>query len=316
MIKNFAIIGIAGYIAPKHLKAIKDINANLLASLDPFDSVGIIDSFFPESHYFKDSSEFENYILNSNQLHKSKIDFISICTPNHLHESHIKIALRLEADSICEKPLVLDPFQLDILQKIENYSNNRIWTILQLRVHPSLLDLKRKVNLKLSKKNYKIRLTYITSRGNWYYKSWKGDIEKSGGITTNIGIHFFDMLLWIFGKEVYSELHFKTENRIGGFLELENANVEWYLSLEPSDIPFNEGLLQRTFRSISVDKEEFEFSGGFTELHSNVYKKTVEGNGFGIDDARPAIELTHKIRNLKTKKTPKGTIHPLVKKFL
>jgi UDP-N-acetyl-2-amino-2-deoxyglucuronate dehydrogenase len=316
MIKNFAIIGIAGYIAPKHLKAIKDINANLLASLDPFDSVGIIDSFFPESHYFKDSSEFENYILNSNQLHKSKIDFISICTPNHLHESHIKMSLRLEADSICEKPLVLDPFQLDILQKIENDSNNRIWTILQLRVHPSLLDLKRKVNLKLSKKNYKIRLTYITSRGNWYYKSWKGDIEKSGGITTNIGIHFFDMLLWIFGKEVYSELHFKTENRIGGFLELENANVEWYLSLEPSDIPFNEGLLQRTFRSISVDKEEFEFSGGFTELHSNVYKKTVEGNGFSIDDARPAIELTHKIRNLKTKKTPKGTIHPLVKKFL
>jgi UDP-N-acetyl-2-amino-2-deoxyglucuronate dehydrogenase len=311
--KNFAITGVAGYIAPRHLKAIKDVNGNLLASLDPFDSVGIIDSYFPNSNFFREIEQFDKYLSDIQRFENKKLDYLSICSPNHLHDSHMRLAMRQSADAICEKPLVLEPNHLDVLQKLELETGQRIWTVLQLRVHKSLLELKSKIDLSTVKKRHKIRLTYVTSRGNWYHESWKGDLQKSGGIASNIGIHFFDMLIWIFGKVDFSEIHLSKDNKMGGFIELENADVEWFLSLDPKDIPFNDSLLQRTFRSIKVDDEDFEFSGGFTELHSTIYNETLSGRGFGIEQARPAIEIVEKIRNSKVSNNNKGSVHPIIK---
>ncbi|MCG2590839.1 Gfo/Idh/MocA family oxidoreductase [Rhodohalobacter sulfatireducens] len=315
--KNFGLTGLAGYIAPRHLKAIKDTGNKLIAAVDPHDSVGIIDNYFPNASFFTEFERFDRHLEKiRRQNGDNGIDYLSICSPNNLHDAHIRMALRVGADAICEKPLVLNPWNLDILQELEEEYNQRVWTILQLRVHPLIRQLKQRLEIDDTDKRNKVRLTYITSRGLWYHYSWKGNIEQSGGIGTNIGIHFFDLLMWLFGRPEKNELYIRQENRMGGFLELPNADVEWFLSLEPEDIPDNADESQRTFRSITLDGEEIEFSGGFTDLHTRVYEETLNGNGFGIEDARPSIELVHKLRTMKLTQKPTGQLHPSIKKQL
>lgn len=311
--KNFALTGLAGYIAPRHLKAISETGNRLVAAVDPNDSVGIIDSFFPDASFFTEVERFDRHLEKIRREDKGdKVDYMTICSPNHLHDAHIRLAMRVGADAICEKPLVLNPWNLDVLQQLEDEYQQRVWTILQLRVHPSLIALKEKLDKSNSGKKHKVRLTYVTCRGMWYHYSWKGDEAKSGGIGTNIGIHFFDMLMWLFGSPQHSELHVKENNRMGGFMELPNAEVEWFLSLEKKDLP-ESAKEQRTHRSITVDGEEIEFSGGFADLHTRVYEETLAGRGFGIDEARPSVELVHNLRKMKVAEKPKGNVHPAVK---
>ena len=310
--KNFGIIGVAGYIAAKHLRAIKETGNNLLASLDKFDSVGRIDSFFPESDFFV---EFERFDRHIDKLKRTwtKIDYVSICSPNYLHDSHIRFALRHQAEAICEKPIVLNPWNIDALQEIENETGHRISTILQLRLHPKIKELHEKIRNGPKGKIYDVDLSYVTSRGNWYQISWKGDIQKSGGVATNIGIHFFDMLTWIFGDVKKNIVHLSDTNKAAGYLELENARVRWFLSIDFNDIPVsvkNSG--QRTFRSITVDGEEIEFSEGFTDLHTLSYKEILAGRGFGLKDARQSVETAFSIRNSKPVGLH-GYYHPILK---
>ncbi|MBN1596797.1 MAG: Gfo/Idh/MocA family oxidoreductase [Bacteroidales bacterium] len=310
--KNFAIIGVGGYIAIRHLRAIKDTGNNLLATLDPNDSVGIIDSFFPDSNFFV---EFERFDRHIDKLRRSgtQLDYVSICSPNYLHDSHIRSALRWGADAICEKPLVLNPWNVDALAEIEKESGKHIYNILQLRLHPSIIELKKQIDNGPKDKIYDIELTYITSRGKWYHISWKGDLQKSGGIATNIGVHFFDMLIWIFGGVKQNIVHLLEYNKASGYLDLEKARIKWYLSLDYNDMPNNlkkQG--QRTYRSITLDEKEIEFSGGFTDLHTESYKQILQGNGFRLKVAKPCIETVYTIRNA----TPiglKGEYHPLCK---
>jgi len=310
--KNFALTGVAGYIAPRHLKAIKDTGNKLVAAVDTHDSVGILDSFFPHTSFF---TQFERYdrhceLLRHNK-HEEAIDFVSICSPNYLHDAHIRHALRIGADALCEKPLVLNPWNLDALEEMEREHGKKVYNVLQLRVHPSLIELKQKMDADTSGKRRQVKLTYITSRGLWYHYSWKGDLTKSGGIATNIGIHFFDMLMWFFGKPVSKFVHISEPDKIGGFLELENADVTWYLSLDSNDLPENvKERGQTTFRSITIDGREVEFSGGFTDLHTKVYEETLNGRGFGIEHARPSIELVHELRQAPV--TAKGEKHPII----
>lgn len=295
--KNFALIGAAGYIAPRHLKAIKDTNNNLIAALDKFDSVGIMDSYFPNADFFVEFERFDRHIekIKRNGVH---LDYVSICTPNYLHDAHIRMALRSGADAICEKPLVLNPWNVDALADIEKESEKKINTILQLRLHPSIIALKQKVDNANHNKKYDIDLTYITSRGNWYDISWKGDVSKSGGIATNIGVHFYDMLSWIFGEVQENKVHLHENHKAAGYLEFEKARVRWFLSIDENSLPKpikEKG--QRTFRSIQLNGEEIEFSNGFTELHTESYKGILSGKGFGLQDARNSIEIVHEIRN-------------------
>ena len=314
--KNFALTGLAGYIAPRHLRAIKDTGNNLVAAVDPHDSVGIIDSYFPNTAFFTEVERFDRHLEKIRRENNGEaIDYLTICSPNNLHDAHIRLAMRVGADAICEKPLLLNPWNLDILQELEEECGQRVWTILQLRVHPALIEFKKKIEVDQSGKRHKVRLTYITSRGTWYHYSWKGDHKKSGGIGTNIGIHFFDMLMWLFGPAQNTELYVREANRLGGYIELPNADVEWYLSLEPEDIPNNADDSQRTFRTINIDGDEIEFSGGFTDLHTRVYEEILVGNGFGIDDARPSIELVHKLRTMKLTDKPTGLVHPSIQKL-
>jgi UDP-N-acetyl-2-amino-2-deoxyglucuronate dehydrogenase len=313
--KNFGIIGVAGYIAIKHLHAIKETGNNLLASLDRFDSVGRIDNYFPESDFFV---EFERFDRHFDKLKRTgtKIDYVSICSPNYLHDSHIRFALRHHAEAICEKPIVLNPWNVDALQEIEDETGHRIYTVLQLRLHPKLLELKEKIRTGPKGKIYDVDLSYITSRGNWYSISWKGDIQKSGGVATNIGIHFFDMLSWIFGGVNKIIVHLSEPHKAAGYLELENARVRWFLSIDYKDIPAEiKANYKRTFRSIRVDGEEIEFSEGFADLHTLTYKEILAGRGFGLKDARPSVETAYIIRNA----TPvglKGEYHPILKTIL
>ncbi len=299
--KNFALIGAAGYIAPRHMKAIKDTGNNLIAALDKCDSVGVIDQYFPKADFF---TEFERFDRHIDKLRRSgnRVDYVSICSPNYLHDAHIRFALRNEADAICEKPLVLNPWNLDALEEIEKETGKKVYNILQLRVHPSIIALKERIEkeYKEEKEKYNIDLTYITSRGKWYFISWKGDLSKSGGVATNIGIHFFDMLMWIFGNVKHHEVHYAEPlKKMSGYIELEKANVRWFLSVDYNDLPEEiKQKGQRTYRSITFDGEEIEFSGGFTDLHTVVYKDILNGGGFGINDARPSIELVYQIRNL------------------
>lgn len=296
--KNFALIGAAGYIAPRHLKAIKDTNSNLIAALDKFDSVGVMDSYFPMADFFVEFERFDRHIEKIKRQQNIQLDYVSICTPNYLHDSHIRMALRRGADAICEKPLVLNPWNVDALQAIEKESGNKINTILQLRLHPSIIALKNKVASENKKEKYDIDLTYITSRGNWYDVSWKGDESKSGGIATNIGVHFYDMLSWIFGDVQENLVHLREKDKSAGYLEFENARVRWFLSIDENSLPKQiQEVGQRTYRSITVDGEEIEFSGGFTELHTESYKGILKGNGFGLMDAKASIEIVHDIRN-------------------
>jgi UDP-N-acetyl-2-amino-2-deoxyglucuronate dehydrogenase len=311
--KNFGIIGVAGYIAIRHLHAIKETGNNLLASLDKFDSVGRIDSYFPESDFFV---EFERFDRHFDKLKRTgtKIDYVSICSPNYLHDSHIRFALRHQADAICEKPIVLNPWNIEALQEIERETGRQIYTVLQLRLHPKIIELREKIKNGPKDKIYDIDLTYITSRGNWYYISWKGDIQKSGGVATNIGIHFFDMLSWIFGSEKKNIVHVSDHKKAAGYLELENARIRWFLSLDYNDIPEKVKLTgKRTYRSITVDNEEIEFSDGFTELHTHTYKEILEGKGFGLADARQSVETAYTIRNAVPVGL-KGDFHPILKK--
>lgn len=312
--ENFALTGLAGYIAPRHLKAIRDTENRLVAAVDPHDSVGIIDSYFPDAAFFTEIERFDRHISKLRRRDSDEnVDYMSICTPNHLHDAHIRLALRVGANAICEKPLVLNPWNLDLLQDIEEESECSINTILQLRVHPALLELRDQIRSQ-DDTRHSVRLTYITSRGKWYYYSWKGDTAKSGGIATNIGIHFFDLLMWLFGDIEKKEVHISEEERMSGFLALENADVEWYLSLEEEDLPEQTPEGQTTYRSITVDGDEIEFSGGFDDLHTKVYEKTLEGDGFGIEDARPSIELVHNLRNAEVV-SPGESFHPFTKGY-
>jgi len=312
--KNFALIGAAGYIAPRHMRAIKETNNNLIATLDKCDSVGIIDSYFPNADFFTEFERFDRHIDKLKRVGK-KIDYVSICTPNYLHDSHIRFALRHNADAICEKPIVLNPWNVDALNEIEKETERKIYTILQLRLHPSIVALKEKIEKEKDKnKIYDIDLSYITSRGNWYYISWKGDLSKSGGIATNIGVHFFDMLSWIFGPVKENIVHLTENNKAAGFLQLQNARVRWFLSLDKNDLPksaIENGI--PTYRSITIEGEELEFSGGFTELHNDSYREILAGNGFTISDARDSIQTVYTIRNSKAVGL-KGNYHPFLKK--
>ena len=313
--KNFAITGVAGYIAPRHLEAIKGTGNRLVAAVDPNDSVGILDRYFPDVSFF---TEFERFDRHLEKLRREKsqqnVDYVAICSPNNLHDAHIRLALRIDAHAICEKPLVLNPWNLDALQELEQESSARVFTVLQLRVHPALLELKQKLSKEKSKQKHEVVLSYITSRGLWYYFSWKGMIEKSGGIATNIGIHFFDFLMWLFGDVQTSVLHLKDNKRMSGFMELQNANVKWFLSTDRNDLPeetSKKGV--STFRSITVDGEEIQFSEGFTDLHTRVYEETLKGNGFGIDVDIPSIIL---VQNLPSANTINDieNIHPFALK--
>jgi len=313
--KNFGIIGVAGYIAVRHLHAIKETGNNLLASLDKFDSVGRIDNYFPESDFFV---EFERFDRHFDKLKRTgtKIDYVSICSPNYLHDSHIRFALRHHADAICEKPIVLNPWNIDALQEIEKETGNKIFTVLQLRLHPKIKELREKIKNGPENKMYDIDMSYITSRGNWYNISWKGDLHKSGGIATNIGIHFFDMLSWIFGNIKSNTVHLSEPNKAAGYMELEKARVRWFLSLDYSDIPAGvKESGKRTFRSITVDSEEIEFSEGFTDLHTQTYRNIFEGKGFGINEARQSVETVYTIRNAKPVGL-QGDFHPILKTLL
>jgi len=295
--KNFILIGAAGYIAPRHMKAIKETGNNLIAAYDPYDGVGIMDSHFPQAHFF---TEFERFDRHIEKLKRAgiKIDYVSICSPNYLHDSHIRYGLRIGADVICEKPLVLNPWNVDALIELEQEYNNKVHTILQLRHHEAILELKDKIVNGPADKVYDIDLTYITSRGNWYFTSWKGNEEKSGGIASNIGVHFFDMLQWIFGSMEEVTIDIKTKDTNSGTLKFRQANVNWYLSINAENLPQKareKGL--PTFRTLSIEGEDIEFSKGFTDLHTVSYQKILEGKGYGLTDAKNSIEIVSKIRN-------------------
>ena len=321
MSKNFAMTGVAGYIAPRHLQAINDTGNRLVAATDPHDSVGILDRYFPDASFFTETERFDRHL---EKLHRSRenegVDYVTICSPNNLHDAHIRMALRVGADAICEKPLVLNPWNLDILQELEQDYDKRVYTILQLRVHPAIMELKQRFEKEqrsgATAKKRHVNLTYITSRGMWYHYSWKGDHSKSGGVSTNIGIHFFDMLMWFFGDVQRSVLHLSENDKMSGFIELEHATVSWYLSLDRADLPKQavaEG--KPTFRSITIDDEEVEFSGGFTDLHTRVYEEILAGRGFGIEDARESIKLVHEMRNMSPV-TGSDKQHPILENKL
>lgn len=297
--KNFALIGAAGFIAPRHLKAIKETGNNLVAALDKHDNVGILDSYFPNADFF---TEFERFDRHLDKLKRKgqKVDYISICSPNYLHDSHIRFALRYGADAICEKPLVLNPWNLDALEEIEKETGRKVFTILQLRLHPSIIALREKVLCGPKDKIYDIDLTYITSRGHWYHSSWKGDISKSGGIATNIGIHFFDMLTWVFGNVKVNVPEILAEDIASGKLVLERANVNWKLSISYDQVPESvKAKGARTYRSLKMEGEEIEFSDGFADLHTRSYQGILDGDGFSAKTAKPSLELVHAIRNHK-----------------
>jgi UDP-N-acetyl-2-amino-2-deoxyglucuronate dehydrogenase len=311
--KDFALIGAAGFIAPRHLKAIKETGNKLVAALDKFDSVGIMDSYFPEASFFV---EFERFDRHLEKLHRSgnPIDYLSICSPNYLHDSHIRFGLRHGANVICEKPLVLNPWNVEALDEIQRETGKKAYNILQLRLHPDILALKEKVQSSDPGKIFDFDLAYITSRGNWYYTSWKGDVQKSGGIATNIGIHFFDMLIWIFGNVKENIVHLHTHDRASGFLQLERARVRWFLSINEDTLPESvKAKGQRTYRSITMQGTEIEFSEGFTDLHTKSYQAILDGKGFNLTEALPSIELAHAIRTQKPVGV-KGDYHPFVAK--
>lgn len=293
--KNFVLIGAAGYIAPRHMKAIKDTGNNLLAALDPNDSVGIIDSYFPEAHFFTEFERFDRFVEKEKRA-GTKIDYVCICSPNYLHDAHIRFGLRIGADVICEKPIVLNPWNIDALEELENEYSGNIYNILQLRLHDSVIDLKKRIDAS-PKKHFDIELKYFTSRGKWYHHSWKGDVSKSGGIATNIGVHFFDMLIWIFGDVKESKVDRHEKAIASGQLVLEKANVNWVLSVDYDNIPEKvKATGARTYRALLIGDEEFEFSGGFTELHTKSYQDILDGGGFRIAAAKKAIQIVHDIR--------------------
>lgn len=313
--KKFALIGASGYIAPRHMKAIKDTGNDLVAALDPNDSVGILDSFFPNTWFFTEFERFDRHIDKIRRKDGAeKIDFISICSPNYLHDSHARFALRSGSDAICEKPLVLNPWNIEGLANIESDTGRKIHTILQLRLHPAIVALKEKVANSPGKEKFDVELTYITSRGRWYLQSWKGDEKKSGGVATNIGVHFYDMLHFVFGAVQENRVHLRSETRSAGYLEYEHARVRWFLSVDYDDLP--EDVVKsgkRTYRTIKVNGEEVEFSGGFEDLHTLSYREILAGRSFGIEENRVAIETVADIRTRDISSLAGTEHHPLVK---
>lgn len=313
MINNFAVIGVGGYIAPRHLKAIRDTGNRLVAAVDPKDSVGILDQYSYDVKFFTEIERFDRHLEKLRRgFEAERIHYVSICSPNYLHDAHCRLALRVGADVICEKPLVINPWNLDALEEIEAETKHRIFTILQLRVHPSLIKLRE--TLRSAKDIHDVELTYITSRGPWYQVSWKGDHDKSGGVATNIGIHFFDLLMWLFGSVNGIKVYYTDNERMSGFIELERARVRWFLSVDKNDLPEQANTNGKTtYRSITVDGKEIEFSEGFTDLHTKVYEETLAGRGFGIKEARPSVQLTHDIR--QSPLSPIDTLaHPFLRK--
>jgi len=312
--KNFALIGAAGYIAPRHMQAIKATGNQLVAALDINDSVGIIDSHFPNAEFFTEFERFDRHIDKMRRANDARrIDYVSICSPNYLHDSHMRFALRSDADAICEKPLVLNPWNIDGLLDIERDTGHKVNTILQLRVHPTIVALRERILAQRSDTKHEVDLTYITSRGHWYLQSWKGDLKKSGGIATNIGVHFFDMLHFIFGALQSNVVHLSSDTKAAGYLEYEHARVRWFLSVDIEDVPTAQREVgQRTYRSIAVDGEEIEFSGGFTDLHTRSYEEILAGHGFGLEENRTAIATVSAIRNA-TVAPLTGDYHPFLK---
>lgn len=310
---NFALIGAGGYIAPRHLRAIRDTGNRLIAAADPKDSVGVLDQYDFNVKFFTEIERFDRHLekLRRGPVDES-IEYLTICTPNYLHDAHCRLGLRLGADVICEKPLVINPWNLDALQDLEQETGHRINTILQLRVHPELIKLKQNLEMK-NGKQHNVILTYITGRGNWYHISWKGQVEKSGGVATNIGIHFFDLLLWLFGPAGDIRLYHSDAYRMSGYIELQHAHVSWFLSVDPEDLALTHAHQgKNTYRSITVDGMEVEFSEGFTDLHTRVYEETLAGHGFRIEDAQPSIQLTHRIRTSMI--SPLDTLsHPILR---
>ncbi len=317
--KNFALIGASGYIAPRHMKAIKETKNNLVVAFDPYDGIGVMDSNFPQADFFTELERFEDFIGKYSRDHDDKIDYIAIASPNYLHKSHIRLALKSDANAICEKPLVLNPDDIDELKIIEQETGKKVYNILQLRLHQSIIELKQRVSKELEQnpnKIYDIDLTYLTSRGKWYFESWKGKEEKSGGIASNIGVHFYDMLCWIFGDVEENIVHVKTEDTNAGYFKLKNATVRWFLSVNYDYIPQeirDSGM--RTYRSIAVDGDEIEFSGGFTDLHTKSYEHILNGGGFGLDEAYGSIKTVSTIRHLDAVGL-KGDYHPFCEKVI
>jgi UDP-N-acetyl-2-amino-2-deoxyglucuronate dehydrogenase len=315
-LKRFALIGAAGYIAPRHMQAIRDTGNRLVVALDPSDSVGILDSYFPDAYFF---SEFERFDRHVDKLRRardgSQVDYVAICSPNYLHDAHVRFALRSDAAAICEKPLVLNPWNVDGLAEIERETGQRVYTILQLRLHPTIRSLRDSVAGGKRARKHEVDLTYITSRGRWYLRSWKGDVRRSGGIATNIGVHFFDMLAFVFGRLQDSQVQLASDTRSGGYLEYENARVRWFLSVDAADLPPAAAQAgKRTYRSITVDGSELEFSDGFADLHTRSYEEILAGRGFGLDDSRASIETVARIRGAKVE-PERGEHHPFVRQL-
>ncbi len=303
-------MGAGGFVAPRHMRAIRDTGNLLLAAMDKTDSVGVMDSYFPEADFFTEFERFDRH-LDKLKRHGMPVDYVSVCSPNYLHDAHIRFGLRLGADVICEKPLVLNPWNVDALREMEAETGKKVFTILQLRLHPVVIALKKQVENGPASKIYDVDLSYITSRGKWYYTSWKGDVSKSGGIATNIGVHFFDMLQWVFGPVQENVVHVHTHDRAAGWLQLEKARVRWFLSINADTLPDDvKAAGGRTFRSITVDGHSVEFSEGFTDLHTISYCDILEGRGFGLDAAAPAVQIVHDIRE-KAPTGLTGDFHPL-----
>lgn len=312
--KNFALIGAAGYIAPRHFRAIHDTGNRLVAAIDPHDSVGVLDQFSFDTRFFTEIERFDRHLEKLRRgPEENRVDYVSICSPNYLHDAHCRLALRVGANVVCEKPLVINPWNLDPLQELEAETGRKINTVLQLRLLPSLQQLHQNLQ-RNPNRQHDVLLTYVTSRGNWYHHSWKGVNEKSGGIATNIGIHFFDLLQWLFGMHHEVRVFLTNSERMSGFIEMERARVRWFLSVDPEDLPSaSKTKGKTTYRSISVDGSEIEFSEGFTDLHTEVYRQILSGRGYGIDVARPSIELTHQIRNCEITKSG-DLAHPFLSK--
>ena len=305
--KRFALIGCGGFVAPRHLEAIKETGNVLIGSPDKSGSVRILGKYFPDAHFFTEFERFDRHAEKIRRVGKG-IDVVSICSPNYLHDAHIRFAFRIGADAICEKPLAINPWNLAAIEHLESETGKRVFNILQLRHHPSLSKLKEKISLENKKEKYDVELSYITPRGRWYFESWKGDVAKSGGIVVNLGIHFFDMLIWIFGKVEHSEVHYSDRKRASGYLELEKARVRWFLSTDRNDLPKGDS----SYRSITINGESLEFSEVFSDLHTEAYRQILAGKGFGINDAKPSIELTYKIRNTPESILNRNQIHRLL----
>ncbi len=312
--QNFAVIGVAGYIAPRHLKAIRDTGNKLVAAIDPNDSVGILDQYTFDVRFFNEIERFDRHLEKLRRgPAENRVQIVSVCSPNYLHDAHCRLALRAGADVICEKPLVINPWNLDLLESLEQETGHHINTVLQLRLHPKLIQLREELRQSPTSRQRNVDLRYVTARGGWYHISWKGNVEKSGGIATNIGIHLFDLLIWLFGEIGELRVYYSDAQRLSGFLDMERARVKWFLSIDTNDLPFTAAPgMQSTYRSITIDGEEVEFTEGFTDLHTRVYQETLEKRGFSTSDARPSINLVHQIRTASISPLD-DMAHPLLK---